>query len=887
MKILHVKAIEGANFFCYRPVIRGVIDISEWLGKTTKELGDFNEKLLNVLPSLSSHTCSLGRPGGFVDRLIEGTLPGHVLEHVAIELLTLAGEKTGYGKTRLLDEKKSQYEVIYQYECQEAAIKTFFLAEEIMNQLRNQNNPDIPAMIEKIKNIRSKYLPGPSTKAILDACLSRGIPIRRLGSGNSLYQLGYGRFQRRIQAAMSDKTSCIGVDIAGDKQLTRNVLSESGIPVPFGKVVSTEEEILETFRDWEQSCVVKPCQGNQGKGVSLDLSSENSVLTAFRLAEVYDSQVVIEEYVKGNNYRLLVIGDRLIAAAKKIPPTVTGNGKSTIEELIEEENKNPLRGEGHENYLTKIIADPVMIIDLFRQGLSISSIPEAGKKVVLRQSANLSTGSTALDVTDNVHPDNAELAVYAAKVLDLDIAGIDMIINDIARSYREQNGKILEINASPGLRMHLCPNGGQGKDVSQEIVKMLFPQGNGRIPVVSVTGTNGKTTTVRLISKMLQKQNLVVGMTSSEGIFINDKILIQGDLSGPQSAQAVLRHKDVQVAVLETARGGILRSGLGYDYADVAIVTNISEDHLGQYGIDDIEDLTKVKSLVAEMVQRHSYVILNADDHHVAGMAGKTRGRVILFSTKVGNRMVCKHLALGGTAVIADRGKIYVCNGTNSFFVSHISKIPLTWGGKALHNVQNVLAAVGACWALGYNATQIRKALCGFGKDTRDNQGRLEYYELQGIKVILDYGHNPAGIREIVKTLKQIKHNRIIACVGLPGDRNDQIVKNFAKEAAKGFDLLYVKEDHDLRGRQPGEIAALIARQAAAEGFNSDNIKIVLKEKKAFKQALLNAKEGDIVVIFYEKAEPLRKVINEMKASWNKAILAGKESGDYNIYLEV
>lgn len=873
MKIHHVRAIEGANFFSYLPVVRGVVDISEWQGKTTKELGDFSQRLLQWMPSLESHTCSRGKIGGFIERLEEGTLPGHVLEHVAIELLTLAGEKTRYGKTRLLDEKRNEYEVIYQYECKEAAIEAFYLAGETLNQLKRGDEPELASMVTRLRKIRTRCLPGPSTRTILDACKRKGIPVQKLGGG-SLYQLGYGRFQRRIQAAMTDQTSCIGVDIAGNKQLAREILNQSTIPVPQGMVVRSEEEILKAFREFGQSVVVKPCQGNKGKGVTLDLKRESDVLTAFRLAETYDSQVIIEEYIDGNNYRLLVVGGKLVAAARRIPPMVVGDGRSTIQELVEQQNKNPLRGEEHENYLTQISLDSVVIMDLHRQGLTLASIPQAGEKILLRQSANLSTGATAADVTGMVHPDNAELAVYAVQILGLDIAGVDCILEDISKSYREQNGKIIEINGAPGLRMHLAPSFGQGRNVGEKIVEYLFPQGNGRIPIVSVTGTNGKTTTVRLISKMLQKQNLKVGMTSTEGIYINHKLLAQGDLSGPHSAQVVLRHPEVQVAVLETARGGILRSGLGYDYADVAVITNISEDHLGQYGIDDINDLTKVKSLVAELVQTHSYVVLNAEDRYVAKMADKTKGKVIFFSTDMKNRKICKHLAIGETAVVVDKGRVLICNGASSLFVCHLSKIPITWGGKALHNVQNVLAAIGACWALGYSTSQIRKAVCGFGQDIMDNQGRLEYYDCNGIKVILDYGHNPAGVKEIVKTVKTVKHRRAIGCIGLPGDRSDLVVRKLTEEVVKGFDTLYIKEDNDLRGRKPGEIANIIYDQAIREGKSPSQLKIVLNEEEAFRQALKNAEYGDMVVIFYEKAEPLRKIIAEINS-------------DYNISLEV
>jgi cyanophycin synthetase len=882
MKIHQVRAIEGANFFSYQSVVRGIVDISKWQGKTTRELGDFNDRLLKCLPTLASHTCSRRKAGGFVERLEEGTFPGHVLEHVAIELLALAGEKTRYGKTRLLDESRNEYEVVYQYECKEAGIEAFYLAGEVLNQLFNGLEPDCTVMVQKLKQIRTEFLPGPSTRSILDACERRGIPVQHLGNG-SLYQLGYGRYARRIQAAMTDCTGSIGVDVAGDKQLTRKILSESGVPVPYGQVVTSEEEILESFRQFNRSVVVKPCQGNQGKGVSLNLNNESDVLAAFRLAEIYDSKVIIEEYVKGNNFRVLVVGGEVVAAAKRVPPMVIGDGVSTIKELVEKENGNPLRGEGHENFLTKIVLDSIVVMELYRQGFSLSSIPFKGEKILLRQSANLSTGSTAVDVTNSIHPDNIRLAVYATRIIGLDIAGVDMILDDISKSYQEQEGKIIEINAAPGLRMHVLPSRGKRRDVGEKIVKVLFPQGNGRIPVISVTGTNGKTTTVRLLSNILQKQNLVVGMTSTEGIYINNRLLCKGDLSGPHSAQVVLRHPEVQVAVLETARGGILRAGLGYDYADVAIITNISEDHLGQYGIDTIEDLTKVKSLVAEAVHKHSYVVLNADDHYVSSIARNTKGRVIYFSTRLKNRKVCKHLAIGGSAVVADKGRILICTGAKSSFVCHFNKIPLTWGGKAEHNVQNVLAAVAGGYALGYSAGQIRKALCGYGQYPLDNLGRLECSELEGVKVILDYGHNPAGIRETINTLKKIKHRKIIGCIGLPGDRSDTTVRNLAKEAAKGFDILYIKEDSDLRGRKPGEVAKIIYDQALKEGKSPKSLKIVLKEAEAFQEALKEAESGDIVIIFYEKAEPLRNVLADRK----KLLTEDLEVCEYNISLEV
>ncbi|UWG97720.1 cyanophycin synthetase [Dehalobacter sp. DCM] len=876
MKICHVKAIEGANFFSHHPVICGIVDISQWLGKTTKEVNGFNERLLRVLPSLANHSCSRHKHGGFIERLEEGTFPGHVLEHICIELLALAGENRHYGKTRLYNEEKNEYEVIYEYECKEAGIKAIFLAGAILNKLYFGGEPEVLSSVNKLKRIRSQCMPGPSTQAILNACETRGIPFHRLGNG-ALYQLGHGRYQRKIQAAMSDTTSCIGVDMASDKQLTRMVLDECLFPVPRGMVVSAEKELLQCFKQINKNVVVKPCRGNQGKGVSINLGTKQELIKAYYHAQKYDSKVIIEEYIAGNNYRLLVIGGKLAAAARRLPPGVIGDGRSTVKELIQLENEHSLRGDGHDNYLSKIVIDPALERELARQGLSLVSVPLAGEKVILRADVNMSTGATAVDVTDRVHPDNIELAVNSSKLLGLDIAGVDMIVEDISKSYREQDGRVIEINAVPGLRMHLLPSEGRARDVGSDIIRMMFPKGNGRVPIISVTGTNGKTTVVRLINNMLQKQKLTVGMTSTEGIFINNKQISSGDHSGPQSAKAILRHPDVQVAVLETARGGILRDGLGYDYADVAVVTNVYEDHLGQHGIETLEDMTKVKSLVAEMVARHSYVVLNADDPQSASLVKNTRGRIIYFSSGLNNRRICKHLAIGGTAIIADGGKIKVCRGTECIPVCSLHHIPMTWAGKAAHHVYNVLAAVAAFYALGYTPDQIRKSVAGFGQVAEDNPGRLEYYDVGDFKVILDYGHNPAGVREIVNTLKQVKHRRMIGCIGIPGDRPDSIVRKLAREAAGGFDFLIIKEDSELRGRKKGEIAGILYDEVLKEKKQPEALAIVLDETEAFHQALDLAMPGDIVVIFYEKADSLRKIIADRQ---NKNISIAESSGD-------
>ncbi|MFA6807523.1 MAG: cyanophycin synthetase [Eubacteriales bacterium] len=861
MKIVELKAMEGANYYSRKPVIRAVIDISDWKGKMTKDIKGFNEKLLQLIPTFEEHTCSKGRKGGFLERLEEGTFPGHVLEHTAIELLNLSGQNIRYGKTSLWNKKKCEYEVVIEYVCREAGLEAIRQACEILNRINARKFIDVTKSVEIIKKLITKTSPGPSTGAIVKACLKKGIPVQKIDG--SIYQLGLGCFQKKIQAAMTDATSCIGVDIAGDKEVTRLILSRASIPVPRGKVVDTEEEIIRAFNSLGRNVVIKPCNGNQGKGVSVKLKEENEVLAAFRLAETYDKDVVIEEYVEGSSYRLLVIDNKVVAAAKRIPPYVTGNGKLNIRQLVGKENRNLLRGEQHEKFLTKILLDPVALLNLARKGINLDYVPSKGEKVYIRESANLSNGGKAEDVTDQVHPDNIELAVYAAKILGLDIAGIDLVLEDIGYSFKQQNGKVIEVNASPGLRMHLMPSRGIRRDIGENIVEKLFPDGKARIPIISVTGTNGKTTVVRILNKLLRNKKLLVGMTASDGIYINGKILTAGDMTGPFSARVVLGHPDVQVAVLETARGGILRGGLGYDYADVAVVTNVEEDHIGQDGIESIEEMANLKSLIAETVKKHSYVILNADNIHTAEMAFHSRGRVIFFTIHSKNRLVCKHLCLGGTAVIVEDNIIKLFCGAEGFDICSLAKVPIAWGGKAQHNIQNILAAVGASWALGFKCEEIAENICGFGMNFDDNRGRLEYYEYNGVKVFLDYGHNSVGVREVANTISKIKHRKLIGCIGLPGDRTDKAVRALAKEASKVFNRLFIKEDMDLRGRNKGEIAQIIYDEAVKQGMDTKRLSIVLDEKEAFEKALEECKRGDILVVFFEKLQPLVELLNK------------------------
>ncbi|MDR3600108.1 MAG: cyanophycin synthetase [Desulfosporosinus sp.] len=860
MEIREIQAIEGANIYSHRPIIRAIVDLQEWTERFSNELGDFSLRLVENLPTLADHYCSRGKLGGFLERLEEGTLIGHVIEHVTIDLLTQAGQTIKYGKTMASLDQPGWYEIIFNYEAKEGAVEAFKQAFSLVKTLLNQESFDVINAVNQIKKVMADYELGVSTQVIVDACQERGIPVDRLNEG-SLLQLGYGRNQRRIQATITGATSSIGVDIACDKEMTKKLLNAGGVPVPWGYIVRTEEEVTQAFLAMKTPVVIKPLHGNQGKGVTLRLTSVSEVRSAFKVAQTYGDWVIIEEYIAGQHYRLVVVGERLIAAAKRVPAHVIGDGSLTIAELVAQTNTDPLRGDDHEKALTKIKIDPVVILTLAQKQLELSSVPKQGEVIYLRDSANLSTGGIACDVTDLVHPDNVDLAVYSAKLVGLDVAGIDLVIEDIESSYREKNGHIIEVNAAPGIRMHHFPSVGKAREVGKAIVEQVLPAGNGRIPIISITGTNGKTTTTRMINKMLTDQQLLVGMTSTDGIYINQKLWVKGDMTGPESARIILRHPDVQVAVLETARGGILRAGLGYEYADVAVITNVSNDHLGQYGIETLEDVAHVKSLVAEVVKPYSYVVLNADDPYVVTMARRTKGKVIFFSTEKDNFHVRKHLGLGGTAVFVRRGVILICQGCQSFRICSVKQIPVTWEGKAKHNIQNALAAVAAGWALGLSAVAIRNSLQDFSSDAEHNRGRLNLYELEGVRVFVDYGHNVAGIQEVAKTLKQFKGGSLVGCITVPGDRPDESVREVGRIAAQGFERLIIREDADLRGRKSGEIAQLLYDEAVQSGMNPNKIGVVLSEIEAFRKGLDSCVRGDIFVMFYENLEPIEAEI--------------------------
>ncbi|MCG0275052.1 MAG: cyanophycin synthetase [Thermosediminibacteraceae bacterium] len=860
MKIIDIRALEGPNIYSSKPVIRMLVDVGDLEDTATKDIEGFNRRLLEKLPGLASHHCCFDKPGGFLIRLEEGTYFPHVIEHVALELLNLLGQDVKFGRARWLE--KTTYNIVFGYKGKFAALEAGKLAVRLVEALVQGKDVDLQKELSRIERYSAEKELGPSTAAIEQEARSRGIPVTRIGDG-SLLILGYGAFQKRVEATITSETSCVAVDIACDKTLTKKMLSLAGIPVPEGTVVYTEEEAIRAAEELEYPVVVKPVDGNQGMGVSLNLKNAEEVAEAFRIASEYSPRVLVERYIRGRHYRLLVVGKRFVCAAERIPAHVVGDGVHSIRELIEKVNSDPMRGEKHEKPLTKIKIDPIVMRVLARQGYTLDTVPKRGEIVFLRENCNLSTGGTAVDVTDLVCPENKLLAERAAAMVGLDVAGIDITTEDISKPLVESGGAVIEVNAAPGIRMHLYPSAGEPRPAAKAIVDMLFPESPQRFPIVAVTGTNGKTTTVRMIASILSDYGFKVGMSCTDGVYIGGLRVKKGDCSGPESAKMVLLDPSVEAAVLEIARGGLIRGGLAYERADVGIITNITGDHLGQDGVRTLEDLIFVKSLVAEQVKPEGYAVLNADDITSVEVRKRVKSNVIFFSLQEDNLMLRKHLAEGGRGVYVKDGVIFFHEGEKILSLMKVTDIPAAMNGKAKHNVQNALAAAAAGWALGVPSEIIRKALSSFCCDEKINPGRLNIIDAGHIRIILDYGHNPAAVEATIATAKAMNAARIVGVIASPGDRMDEAIVKLGQVAGKGFQRIVIKEDEDLRGRKPGEVASLLMQGALSAGLKKEQIDVILKESEAIAFAVENAQEGDLIVIFYENYETAMKAIRE------------------------
>lgn len=864
--------------YCHRPCVRAEVDLEDYVDIPTCDIPNFNNLLLEYIPTLKEHKCSKGYPGGFIERLYEGTYLAHVLEHMCIELQNVLGYSIAFGKARQTNQERVYY-TIFEYKNRTIAEEIIYLAVDLINDLCICSKKiKFQDRINKLKEIARKETLGPSTQAIKDEAQGRGIPVFQIGEG-SLLQLGYGCYSKRIQATITENTGCIPVDIACDKENTKALLDTAGIPVPYGYRSDNLEDILSYIGRIGYPVVIKPNHGNQGKGVSLNLQDQAHVMEAFQIAKEFCDGVVVEKYIPGNHYRMLVVNGKLSACAQRIAAHVIGNGKNSIRELIEIENQNPLRGEGHEKPLTKIKIDSVMDLILKKNNMHLDMVPEKDEVVYLRENDNLSTGGIAIDMTDYVHPENRDIAINAANMIGLDVAGIDITTKDISSSMLADGGAVIEVNAAPGIRMHHYPSQGKPRNVAKDIVDSLFPKDVPySIPIISVTGTNGKTTTTRMLGKILMEKGWKVGMTTTGGIYIDQQCIMKGDTTGALSAQSVLADKRVEVAVFETARGGIIKKGLGYDLADVGIITNISEDHLGLDGINTLEQLAFVKSLVVEAIKKTGYAVLNADDPYCVSVGKGLSRNIIYFSTLKNQTIIQEHVRKGQRAVYLKKNHIYIYNGKEEQQLLSIKEIPATLNGILNCNIENSLAAVAGALGLNIHPEIIAKGLKSFKCDLVDNPGRFNIHPIRDFKVVVDYGHNIDGYREVITTLKKMQHNRLIGVIGVPGDRSETSTVKIGQLCGENFHHIIIKEDREIRNLQPGAVSKFLKNGCMISGMDKDCLEIELSEKRALKKALEMAQKDDIVVVFYEDYQGILDTIQEAKS-----ILEGEQVNELNI----
>lgn len=855
MKILNIREYEGQNIYSHKKCIKMEVDLEGYREIPSKDIKNFNKRLLELVPELYKHKCCLGVEGGFVERLKEGTYLAHICEHTIIALQNLIGIEVCFGKAREISGER--YNVIFQYEYKNTA---FCLAKDVVdmiNALTKNKNFNLEKRIEKAKDILSHEKLGSSTSAILSEAKKRGIPYLRIGD-ESVFQLGYGKNSRTIEATIGANTSALSVDIASDKLITKEILDNQCLPIAKGGKVNNMLEMLKKAENIGYPIVLKPRFGNQGKGVIVNIKDENQAAEAYKsLSRNYDD-ILIEKYIKGKDYRVLVIGGKVVAVSNRIPAYVKGNGKETIRELIEKVNKCKDRGNGHEKPLTKINVDEGLISCLRSEGYLIDDIIPDGAVVSLRNNANLSMGGIAIDCTDKICDENKEICVRAAKAIGLDICGVDLCCTDISEPI---DGGIIEVNAAPGIRMHHFPYEGVSRNAAGAILDLLFKDGYKQMPIISVTGTNGKTTTTRLIGYVLSTLGYTVGMTTTGGIYVNDKCIEKGDTTGADSALTILRNKEVDAAVLETARGGIIRRGLAYDLADVAVITNITEDHLGIDNINTMEELADVKSLVGEAVKPEGYVVLNADDKMSCTIINNMRSPIIFFSMNEDNEIVKEHIKNGGNAVYVSSDMLVASIKGKLEEIIDVKNIAITFQGILSYNIQNAMAAAAALVGMGVDVSVIRKGLSEFHTDETQNPGRFNIHNVNGTNVVIDYGHNIDGYKSVLSCASKIKHNKFIGVIGVPGDRTDSSIIELGNISSKYFDYIYIKEDKDRRGRKPGEVAALLKKGVLKGGFDEKDITVMLDEQKAFECAIDKANPNDLVIIFFELYEPLINTI--------------------------
>jgi cyanophycin synthetase len=865
-RLTRLRPLRGPNFWRLAPVIACDVTLGSLEGVTSNDLPELGELLLTALPSLHDHPCSYSEHG-FVDSMRSGTQLPHILEHVALELQTLAGADVSFGRVvRSGDE--GVWWLMVAYEEEEVGLESLRDGVNLLKAAIAGEIPDAREAVDRLYALREQVRFGPSTAAIVEEARRRRIPVRRLNS-RSLVQLGLGKNLRRIQASMSDYTSAIAVEIAQDKDDTRRVLENVGLPVPAGGAVASLGEAVTLARTIGFPVILKPLDSSQGRGISSRLDTEAALALAWPIAREYSSRLVVERYVSGRDFRVLVVGGRTVAVAERIAAHVTGDGQSSIQELIDEANRDPRRGPGHARTLTHLPSDIRTVDFLATRGLSLYSIPRAGETIPLRATANLSTGGSSIDRTDDIHPENVTAAELAAGIVGLDIAGIDVLSPDLSVPFRENGGVIIEVNASPGIRMHTHPGEGSPRNVAAPVIDMLYPPGSeSDIPVVAVTGTNGKTTTVRLTAHLFRQTGRTVGLTTTDGVYLQDRLVMGGDMTGPFSANIILSNPSVEVAVLETARGGILRAGLGFDECDVGVVLNVTADHLGHLGIHTLDQLADVKSVIAAVVKRDGHAVLNADDPRVYAMRERTSADIVLFSTSQAgsNALVEDHIARGGITGRLEEDTFVIRRGRLRIPIAQVGEVPLTFGGAARFQFGNVLAAIMSAYVQGVRYDTIRAGLLSFFPSPSMTPGRLNLLRVRNAQVLLDYAHNAVATEGLMEVVGSIPAVRRIGVVAVPGDRRDDDIRAVGRHAA-ALDHVVIKEDADRRGRRAGEVAALIQEGLRSGGLPDDRMEVIPSEPDAVEHVLNELGDGDLAVILAENVSGVLRQISQQQGA--------------------
>ena len=873
MKVLEIKILRGPNYWSVRrnKLIQMKLDLEELEQRPTNTINGFLERLEKMFPSMYSHRCSVGKPGGFFERVKEGTWMGHVIEHIALEMQTLAGMETGFGRTRTPEgEKEGVYYVVFSYMEEDAGVYAAKAAVRVAEALIDGSVYDLADDIQKLREIREDTRLGPSTGCIVEEAAKRGIPYIRLNK-QSLVQLGYGVNQKRIRATIASTTSNIAVDIACDKEETKLLLGAAEIPVPKGTVIKTEEGLKDAIEKYGYPLVIKPIDGNHGKGNTTNITTWEQAIIALEAAKVYGRNVIVEKFITGFDFRCLVINNKFICAALRTPASVVGDGEHTIQWLIEETNKDPRRGFGHEKVLTQITIDQFTQKMLDDEHITLETVPKKGVRVLVKPTANLSTGGTSTDVTEEVHPANIFMFERIAKIIGLDICGIDVMAVDLRSPVSENGGAILEVNAAPGFRMHIDPSEGLPRNVAEPVVDMLFPKGSaGRIPIIAITGTNGKTTTTRLIAHIAKSAGKKVGYTTSDGVYIQNQLMMKGDCTGPVSSTFVLKDPTVDFAVLECARGGILKNGLAFQNCEVAVVTNVAADHIGLGGINTVEAMAKVKAVVPETVFPHGYAVLNADDDRVYKMKHDLKCNIALFSMDENNPRLKEHALKNGLSCVYENGFVTIMKGNWKIRVLPAKDIPLTFEAKAVHNTNNCLPAVLAAYLFrDITIEDIRTGLQTFIPSESLTPGRLNFFHFKHFTMLADFAHNPHGLKLLCDFIGKLDYPARIGVISGTGDRRDEDIRELGEISAKHFDEIIIRCDKNLRGRTADEIMSLLEEGIRRVSTTIPVIKIA-NENEALEYIYAHPRQGALYTIMCDVVAGALDKIKELKERENQ-----------------